>query len=189
MSFGFEQVIRVRRRLRTVQLGFYSAAFWFGAIATGVVLQAVGLEWLGWLLFSIWVAVSLPALFLQLLLIVDTAGLALKRKPVMFTTLHQMYRQGQPSYRRSGERTIPEWLLMITVRTSPLSGVSTWCLFQLFSTVDLKSAELGDDVWLSSIVRSRLGKFSLGVARNYWVPFERAVETPRSLWWLRYGRT
>jgi hypothetical protein len=133
-------------------------------------LVAVGLSWLshwgveaiGWVLLGIWLGLSVPALKVQLMVLLDLANVALAGRPYLMAVDIRIIRRAaiDPEFRANLDEALRQskrdrarlpWFARLAItlmdvawEVSPLAPVSTWGLIVLLRLPELSSVSRED---------------------------------------------
>jgi hypothetical protein len=119
------QKARVHVRLLALARAACAAIFWTVALITGTWLVHWELGWLARLLLIAWITVSLPAIMLQVAMLLDVMNYVVTRRILVLPYLHEVL-GSESAQNNSPVGRITDWVAAIALVTSPLSGVATW---------------------------------------------------------------
>lgn len=132
--FLLYQADRVRARYMAFRFSVTSVFFWGFFLAIGAWLDEFGLRGVFMVLLVAWILISIPAVLVQLGMILDIAQFALTHRTLLYPVLHRRltaYHRCASGERLWGHEQIPRVIANLAVQTSPISGISTWCYYVL----------------------------------------------------------
>ena len=185
---------RMQMRWLVLKPGIYSATFWAAALLAGEWLAHFGLASVAWVLLSFWIFLSLPVLYVDLLVLVDLMNYAFSRKMYLFPHLLRAGRAESPEEQRAALREIfpdrlipsepPDFtplqrrlqrvlapLAVLAQRTSPLACLSAWAIIVLLRAPahirehpNSARTAIAELHWAERLVYQRVAFASLGAA-------------------------
>lgn len=173
--------VKIQRRVRTLTLGAYSFAGWALVLTIHDVLVEGNVAALAWCVVVFACAVSLPAILLQLALILDYCQYLFTGRLLVYSMLHEVYlgRRLSP-VRHEVRRSFLSAVIKVTVYTSPLSALTNWVLVDLHQkfeshTDEVSLGSLTDPVG-SGLLRSlRSHQFLRSLGLEYWRSLDRTL--------------
>ncbi len=144
------ELSRIHLRWVVLRYGIYSAVFWTLVLVGAAWLKHLGLTPIVWILLTVWLLVSLPALIVQTSALVDILNYILSGEIFLlrrFITRSRMGARspvGEPAPPTPAEALthlrdtpqVPSGAMRALIRfasdTSPLAPLSTWALVVLF---------------------------------------------------------
>lgn len=147
--FLTEQMRRLEVRWFVVQFALLSLGFWTLAILASSWLIALGIGWLRWPLFLVWLVLALPAIVTQLQLLVDILSYGITGRLHFYPLMLEMVNSGEyerrlamlpPDVQRFIAAVSP--ITTAVAFTTPFIALTIWSAIVLVRTRGVEQIEI-----------------------------------------------